>query len=187
MIEIELHPFRAADQELHEGYGLLQQPSLCSAAIGAARLRLEVPVEVLAHRAYLHVDAKLHLDQIAHDSTVTQSKRQGSRRGRLRGQDREQHSFMQQRQGALRQVGPSPFTGNQTCITLSRVALRPSEHGGDVLAHDPGDLAPGKTQFQTQTHVLAAQGLECIAGKLSSVDLVHGQLTRCFGQSLPPK
>jgi|CXWK01.1.fsa_nt_gi hypothetical protein len=46
MLEIGLHPLRAVDQELHEGFGLLQQSVVHPAAIGATQLRLEFPFEV---------------------------------------------------------------------------------------------------------------------------------------------
>ena len=47
MLEIEAHPLRAVDQELHEGSRLLQQSVRRPAAIGAAQLCLEIPVQVL--------------------------------------------------------------------------------------------------------------------------------------------
>ncbi len=65
MLEIGFHPLRAVDQELHEGGRLLQQPSWCSAAIGAAQLRLEVPVEVFIRVALRRVGRQVeHLDLV---------------------------------------------------------------------------------------------------------------------------
>lgn len=55
MIEIGLHPFRAADQELHEGCSLHQQSVACAAVVSATQLRLEVPVEVLVRVALQRV------------------------------------------------------------------------------------------------------------------------------------
>lgn len=154
----------------------LHVPGFVLQRLAGRTLRRVAPaLQVFAYRADRHVDAKLHLDEVVHGTSVPQGKRQASCRGRLRGQDRAQHPFLRQRQGATRQVGASPFPGNQTCIALSRVALRPAEHGRGVQAHDPGDFAPGQTQLLAQAHGLAAQGLECIRGKLSGVDLVHGQ------------
>ncbi len=63
MLEIGLHSLRAVDQELHEGGGLLQQPVACPAALSAAQLRLEVPVEVLVRVALRRVGRQVeHLD-----------------------------------------------------------------------------------------------------------------------------
>ena len=95
--------------------------------------------------------------------------------GSLRGQYRAQHPFLRQRQGMARQVGSTRFPGSQACLALSRVALRPPEHGGRVQAHNSGDLVPGQPKLLAQAHGLAAQGLDGIPEKLSSVDLVHGQ------------
>ena len=61
-------------------------------------------------------------------------------------------------------------------FALGRVALCPAEqHSRGVLVHDPSDLAPRQLHFLARAHSLAAQGLERIPGKLSSVDLVYGQ------------
>ena len=148
---------------------------LLQGAAGGTLGRVAPAFQVFAYRADRHVDAKLHLDEAVHGPTIPQGKRQASCRGRLRGQDRAQHPFLRQRQGATRQVGASTFAGYQTIIALSRVALGPAEHGGGVQAHDPRDLAPGQPQLLAQAHGLAAQSLERIRGKLSRVDLVHGQ------------
>ena len=144
-------------------------------SVVAARRRVAPALQVFAYRADRHVDAKLHLDEVVHGTSVPQGKRQGPCRWRLRGQDRAQHPFLRQRQGTTRQVGASTFPGNQACIALSRVALRPAEHGRGVQAHDPSDLAPRQAQLLTQAHGLIAQGLECLRGKLSGIDFIHGQ------------
>ena len=65
---------------------------------------------------------------------------------RAGGQDRAQHPFLRQRQGSAQQEGSTGFRGNQACLALSRVALRPAEHGGSVQSHDPVDLALGQAQ-----------------------------------------
>ena len=44
-----------------------------------------------------------------------------------------------------------------------------------VLVYCLRDACGAGPQLLAQAHDLAAQGLECIAGKLSSVDLVLGQ------------
>ncbi len=65
MLEIGFHPLRAIDQELHEGRSLLQQCARCCAAISAAQLRLEVPVEVLVRVALWRVGRQIkHLDLV---------------------------------------------------------------------------------------------------------------------------
>jgi hypothetical protein len=99
MIEIGLHPLGALDQELDEGSSLREQTVASPAAISAAQVRLDVPLEIFVRVA-------------------------------------------------LRRVG------------------RQVEHL---------DLALGKPQLLAQAHGMAAQGLERIRGKLSSVDLVYGQ------------
>lgn len=55
MIGIGFHPIWSADQELHEGCGLVQKSVTCPAAISAAQVRFEVPVEVLVRAALLRV------------------------------------------------------------------------------------------------------------------------------------
>lgn len=55
MFKIGSHPIQAIDQELHEGCGLLQQSVARPAAVGAAQLRLEVPVEVFMRVALRRV------------------------------------------------------------------------------------------------------------------------------------
>ena len=160
------------DQGIDLLHPALHVPGLLLQSLTGGALRRVAPdLEVLTHRADRHIDAKLHLDQVVDGPSVPQSKRQGSCRGRLRGQDRAQHPFLGQRQGTARQVGTTGFARNQTNIAFSGIA----EHGVGVQAYDPGDLAPRQSQVLAQAHGLAAQGLECIVGTLSSVDLVHGQ------------
>jgi hypothetical protein len=164
------------DQVIDLLHPALHVPGLLFQGLAGGALRRVAPAQqVFAHRADRHVDAKLHLDEVAHGPSVPQGKRQTPCRGRLRGHHRAKHPFLRQRQATSRQVGTPRFLGNQTCLAFSGVALRPAKHGGNVQAHDSGNLAPGQTQLLAQAHGLTTQGLERIAGKLSSVDLVHGQ------------
>lgn len=165
----------ACNQAVNLLHPVLYIPGLLLEGAGGEALRRVSPVHrVLARRVDRHFDAKLNLNAAMHDPSIPQCKRQASCRERLRSQDRSKHLFLRQRQGATRQVGESLFNGNHACITFSREILRPAIHAGGVQAHDSGDLAPGQTQLLALAHGLAAQGLKCIRGKISGVDLVHG-------------
>jgi hypothetical protein len=88
----------------------LHVPGLLLQRLASGTLRYVAPaLQVFAHRAAGQVNAKLCLDEIAHGATIPQGKQQAPCRWRLRGQDRSQHPFQRQRQGAARQVGAIGF------------------------------------------------------------------------------
>lgn len=83
------------DQRVNLLHPVLHVQGLLLQGLTGGALRGVAPaLQILAHRADRHVDAKLDLDQVMHGPSVPQGKRQSSCRGRLRGQDRAQHPFL---------------------------------------------------------------------------------------------